>query len=158
MKEIFKRGIDSIIEQGADDFRAHLEQSGMASADLERARAALVSIPDTLSAFNRATHDEDAPIALRALFPALVSYLLSEDDLLPSRGDQLVLGLLDDAYLVHSACLQVIGTLPNGNSLAPQEHLRFLTEVVPADVREKLDGVVEEVITEATSQAEQLGL
>ena len=148
MRELQRRGIGSVLEQGAGDVPA---------SQLPAARAALDGMVELLCAFNRATTNEQVPMAVRALFPAVLSYCFTEDDLLPSRGSQLVLGLLDDAFIVHRAAVEVAG--PLGVDLeTTRKHLAFLEQVLPADVRRRLDALVVDTLTSTTSHAEQLGL
>jgi len=158
MRDVFLRGIDSIFAEGEDDFRRHLDHQGLGADGLGSAREALRSMVDTLITLNRATLDEEVPMAVRAMLPSLVSYFLAEEDLIPSRPGQLVLGLLDNAYLVHRIAMELDGQARGIEADTAQRHVSFLEKVLPEEVRARLEEVATDTVTSAMSQAELLGL
>jgi uncharacterized membrane protein YkvA (DUF1232 family) len=158
MRDVLRRGLESILNEGKNNFRTYLEQNGFPAEWEEKAYSSIMSIPDVLLVLNQLTYDRNAPLAARALFPALVSYMLNEADLIPSHKGQLVIGLLDDAFLVHCVARKLAAKLSDHIKVASDEHLAFLEKIVPEEVREELEAIVEETITEAVRQAEQLGL
>lgn len=158
MRDLFRRGIQSVFVDGERDFVRQLQDRGMTAHDVPAARAAVESMVDTLVAFNRATQDESVALAVRALFPALVTYFFDEENLVASRGERLIFGLLDDAFLVHRAAAEVGGSLPGFNRDANAAHLAFLGKALPDEVKQQLVALVDETLSAAVSQAEQLGL
>ena len=146
-----KTGLEARIEGGAEAFRAALAQGGHPPEWFEEVRRILGNLPCEWSHLDTITWEDDAPVLARALYPMVTSYLLLEEDLIPSAGEQVVLGLLDDAYLLLKA-LEALE--PEGQRTDDLKLLRSILGIGPCAV---LDALVGGALAEAAEEVARQG-
>ncbi len=146
-----KTGLAARFEVGGDAFRTHLELGNHPSEWFEQVRRVLENLACEWSHLDTITWEDDAPLLARALYPMITSYLLLEEDLIPSKGEQVVLGLLDDAYLL----LKSLEALePEGQRT---EDLAMLRAILGGGACSVLDALVSGALAEAAEEAARQG-
>jgi len=154
---ILNAGIETIIREGRQDLVADLSARELSDQSISAAEKALRMLPSIIEQLNRAFQDEACLMSVRMLFPTLMTYLWQTNDLIPSREGQLVLGLLDDAYL--AVCIakevEVDLDLPEGSLDQAGVALKTL---LPKETVGAIEKLVEEIITNATASVEQKGI
>lgn len=157
LSKVLERGLSRAMEEGAQDLRANLAERNLPKGLFEECQEAALAMPSALEAINALTYDAKAPMALRALFPAVMSYLFSEENLVKSEGKQLLLGLLDDAYLVHLTVRQVLSSLPASHAEPNRRHLAALSRALPEGVAKALEKTVADAAEQSAREARRYG-
>lgn len=135
---------------------AEAEQSefieGTVNATDAEARAALNSmrmLPDALQALCELEWADDVPLLLRSLLPVVTTYLLREDDLVPTQTGQILAGSLDDAYIAFSACGYADSHLDHNRLSKFEEHREAVSALLSSDVIAELDQELEGALSDA---------
>jgi hypothetical protein len=144
IRAALKTGLSVRFEVGSEAFSNHLVLGGHPPEWSERVRHILCRLSSDWANLDTITWMDDAPILAGALYPMVTSYLLLEEDLIPSAGEQIVLGLLDDAYLL----LRCLEALDPAN--ARTEDLVLLRDILG----EGAAGVLDALVGSATAEAE----
>ncbi len=146
IRSALRTGLSMRFEDGLETFSRQLEQGEHPQGSTERIRVILERLPGDWATLDTITWEDDAPILARALYPMVTSYLLLEEDLIPSTGEQIVLGLLDDAYLL----------LKSLDSLEPspqrKQDLALLHQVLGEGACAVLDALVAGALAEAAEE------
>ncbi len=148
------RGIEQMITEGAADLEAHHAANGE-SYSVAGVLEAIRALPVVLEALDEITWDDNAPPAARALLPMVVTYLLRSDDLIPSHEGQILLGVMDDAYLTHRIALQVSGVMTSRQGSALARYLEHLSAALPETVVGALDEMAEDAFLRITVETER---
>lgn len=144
---LLERGIRSALDDGGHTLE---EQLGHLPGDtVEHVRQTLEAFPGLLVAIDRALWHKSTPPEARALFMVVVSYLLADDDLVPTSEARPVLGLLDDAYLLHRAAQELRDHLEGVELRSVDGGTQLLQDVLPPDVVRQLDAKVEDALRDA---------
>ena len=85
------------------------------------------------------------PAHARATFSSVVRYLLLEDDLVPSRDDRLLVGMLDDVYLLHRAAQELREHIAGVDFRSIDGGADLIAKVLPSDVIALLDDHLDSV-------------
>ena len=144
----FDEGISS--EKIADALRGHA--GDIASEDVDQLAAALESylrtVPDALAAALGMTKDPHFGRAITFATGTILTYIFDEEDLLP-EATYGVVGLLDDAYLVHEFLGSLERMFPSASIeyAAPDAHTsEVVAAVLPEGVAESLRRTCESTI------------
>ncbi len=135
-------GLREARSQGEAAFRGQVGDAAGPALD------ALTQLPSVLTALDRIAWDVDAPLAARALLPSVATYLLREDDVVPAVGEDLVLGLVDDAYFAFHLAAQATALL---EGIEPQDlhaWIGALGAALPDEARDELDATIQEAVTD----------
>jgi len=151
IRRALRTGLEARFEGGAEAFRTVLAGGGHPPEWFEEVRRILGKLPCEWAHLDTITWEDDAPVLARALYPMVTSYLLLEEDLIPSSGEQVVLGLLDDAYLLLKA-LEALE--PDGDRSADLQLLRRVLGIGPCAV---LDALVGGALAEAAEEVARQG-
>jgi hypothetical protein len=92
------------------------------------ALAAIEHLPSVLLALNELAWQETSRPRDRAVFTVVMSHGMKTDDRLPATGEQLLLGVMDDAYLAFFAARDIDGGVPG----VSREQLERCTDAVAA--------------------------
>ncbi len=151
IRAALKTGLATRFEVGSAAFDKHLAAAGLPPETAEQVRCILGQLACAWSQLDTITWEDDAPVLARALYPMVTSYLLLEEDLIPSAGEQIVLGLLDDAYLLLRAL----------DTLAPDpergEHITLLRRILGGGACSVLDALIDGALAEAAAEVERRG-
>lgn len=151
LHNLLERGIRSALADGAGELEAYLAHLDLPPETLEHVRQTVEALPGLLVALDRALWSRDAPLFARALYMVVLSYLIHDDDLIP--GDRHpVLGLLDDAYLLHRAAQELRDHMATVYMRSIDGGAELLARVLPAPVVAQLDAK----IRDAVGAAEQI--
>jgi len=149
------RGIEHVLDEGTSGFFAYCESNGCSGA-AQGALDALRHMPGVIVGLDEMTWDEEAPTAARALLPTVMTYLFKRDDLIPAHDGEVVLGLLDDAYVALRAANEAAGQSDLLDREVIERHLASLRAVLPEGIVSDLDALVDEAVTAVTAQADLL--
>ena len=148
---LLQEGIRSVLARSDDALRALVTSRGLPEDAAEHVRQTLEALPGLLEAMDRALRRAPDHPEARALFLLVLSYLLQDDDLLPSRAGRPVLGLLDDVYLVHRAAQELEPHLGRVDMRSIAGGAELLRGLLPEHVVWALDAAVEQAGTEAAT-------
>lgn len=104
---LLARGIRSTLAEHRSELDRIAGNAGLPEGSGEHLAQCLEALPGLLVALDREVQMSADPTVHR-MWSSLVSYLLLDDDLVPSRDGAPIMGLLDDAYLVHLAVERVM--------------------------------------------------
>ena len=150
---LLSRGIESALADGWAQFT----QTHGPPARVQEIPAVLRRMPAVLDRMGETALDDEAPVAARALLPTVLTYLLRHDDEIPADENQLIFGILDDAYVVLRAAAELDAAL--GNPTVPSLHrdLGTLRQALPRSVVDTLDTMVDDVLTGLIAASEREG-
>lgn len=152
---LLKRGIDSALSlPGARaELAAIAEAAGLPADAGEHLAQTIEAIPGLLVAIDAETRREHAPAFLRTLWPAVIGYLLLDDDLLPAREGAPLGGVLDDALVVHLAAQALRARLRGVDLRSVDGGAQLLRSVLPPAVAAALASAVDDAVTRASAGA-----
>jgi hypothetical protein len=151
IRAALKTGLAVRFEVGQEAFERHLEAAGQPREAADHVRCILARLSTEWAHLDTITWEEDAPVLARALYPMVTSYLLLEEDLIPSAGEQIVLGLLDDAYLL----LRALAALEPGGSR--DRDIGLLRAILGSGACSVLDALINSAIEEAAGELAREG-
>ncbi|HEY8427599.1 MAG TPA: hypothetical protein VIL20_04460 [Sandaracinaceae bacterium] len=152
LHHLLVRGIRSALADGEDQLAAHLASLGHPAETVEHVRQTIEAMPGLLVALDRALWSRDAPLFARALYMVVLSYLIHDENLIPTDERHPVLGLLDDTYLLHRAAQELRDYMTSVYMRSVDGGVDLLTRVLPTDVTARLDAK----ILAAVGTAEQM--
>lgn len=150
IRAALKTGLSVRFEVGEEAFNRHLDAGDHPPEWAERVRCILARLSGDWAHLDTITWEEDAPVLARALYPMITSYLLLEEDLIPSSGEQIVLGLLDDAYLL----LRALDALEP--AAKRQEDITVLRQILGGGAASVLDALIDGAMSEAAEEVARL--
>lgn len=152
---LLKRGIEAALSlPGARAELAEIaERAGLPAEAGEHLAQSIEAIPGLLVAIDQETRRDDAPAFLRALWPAVIGYLLLDDDLLPTRDGAPLGGVLDDALVVHLAAQALRARLRRVDLRSLDGGAQLLRSVLPPGVAAALSSAVDDAVTRASASA-----
>ena len=124
--------------------RQVVEGAGVDAAAAEHLRLTLEALPGLVEKIHDALDREGGPPSARELFLRLVRYLFTENDLIPAHAGEVLLGLVDDAYLVHRAAQEMRGHLSLVDMRSVDGGAALLRALLPDEIVDALDEVVAE--------------
>jgi|GEM_PF-2603494 len=141
---LLSRGIRNTLDAHGDALEPLALAHGLPEGAGEHLAQTIEAIPGLLVALDREVQrgDRDA----QAMWSQLLSYLLLDEDLIPSRDGAPIDGLLDDAYLVHAVVVRVLRTISGDTKLDPRSvsgGAELLKQVLPTPVLAALDARIE---------------
>jgi uncharacterized membrane protein YkvA (DUF1232 family) len=144
IRGLLERGIRSVLDEpaGEEELRALLASRQMDADGAEHIRQTLEAMPALLVAMEQALSDPAAPPHARKMFQAVVHYIMTEENLIPSHAGRPLLGLLDDVYLVHVAALELKEQLGRVDMRSVAGGAQLLEQALPPFVTEALRGFV----------------
>jgi hypothetical protein len=146
LNAILDRGIKATFVEGEGELLAYLSRRGHPPETADHVRQTVEAIPGLLIALDRALRDTDAPLFARALHMVVLTYLIRDDDLIPATERQLVLGVLDDTYLLHRAAQELRDHMGTVYMRSVDGGVDLLARVLPPEVVEELDARVAEAV------------
>ncbi|RMH38221.1 MAG: hypothetical protein D6689_19840 [Deltaproteobacteria bacterium] len=107
LTRVFAVGIEQVVREAEESGRLRrlLADARLPEDAGEHIRATLQAMPALLLSINDAIEQPDAPMRAKRLFRTVISYLVKEHDLVPMTEGRPLLGLLDDAYLLHRSAV-----------------------------------------------------
>ena len=141
---LLERGVKSVLDDPESDKELDelLGARAMDAESAEHVRQTVAAMPGLLVSVERALAAPETPPHARELFLIVLSYVLDEENLIPSHAGKPLLGLLDDVYLLHLAALELKGNLRRVelHSVAGGAHLleQILPRSVVGDLRAKI--------------------
>jgi uncharacterized membrane protein YkvA (DUF1232 family) len=150
---VLRKGLDSVI--GSDDRAIHeiIEHIGATPDHVEHIRATLMTLPDLMFAVDRALRNGSAPAHAKRMWLMVISYLVLDRDLIPASEDNPVLGLLDDAYLLHRAAEELAPHLESVDVRSISGGAEMLAGLLPITVVRQLDAKLANAKTAASDIA-----
>lgn len=146
LHHLLTRGIASALVDGGAELGAHLTRLGQPPETVEHVRQTVEALPGLLVALDRALWQRDAPLYARALYMTVVSYLIHDDDLIPTDERHPVLGLLDDTYLLHRAAQELRDHMGTVYMRSVDGGVDLLARVLPPSIVEQLDTKIREAV------------
>ncbi len=116
---LLTRGIRSTLDAHRGDLESLARTVGLPTGSGEHLAQTIEAIPGLLVALDHEVQASNDP-AIQRMWSSLVSYLLLDDDLVPSRDGAPVEGLLDDAYLVHIAVERMMVRVSRRTAIDPR--------------------------------------
>lgn len=141
---LLTRGIRSTLDAHGSELEPLALRHGLPAGAGEHLAQTIEAIPGLLVALDREVQLGEP--AARAMWSQLLSYLLLDEDLIPSRDGAPIEGLLDDAYLIHAVVARVLRTLSGHTRLDPRSisgGFELLGSALPPGVRADLDARIE---------------
>ncbi len=157
MIKILERGLKTILDDNQHELVLLLQRKNLPSEWLSTLLGAVQDIPNLILKMNKLVFNENAPVSLRALFPSILNYLLDDEDLIPSHKDQEIIGLLDDAYLVHKVATILSENFSDFEAASSKKFLEVLVELIPSNVKEQLDRLIDDTFVRVVGEAERIG-
>ena len=110
---LLERGVKSVLDdpESEKELDALLGSSAMDAESADHVRQAVGALPGLLQSVERSLAAPGTPAHARELFLVVLSYMLDEENLIPSHAGKPLLGLIDDVYLLHLAALELKGHL-----------------------------------------------
>jgi len=139
MNALLERGLREAIAESNGELESYVAERELEAETAEHLRQALQALPGLLVALDGAIYSEGVPAHARATFSHVVRYLLLEDDLVPSRDDRLLVGMLDDVYLLHRAAQELREHIEGVDFRSIDGGTDLLARVLPNDVVAVLD-------------------
>ena len=136
---LLERGIREALAEGQGELEAYVAERNGEPGTVPHLRQALEALPGLLNALDGAIYSPEVPAHARDTFSHVVRYLLLEDDLVPSRDDRLLVGMLDDAYLLHRAAQELREHIAGVDFRSIDGGAALLAGVLPPDVVAVLD-------------------
>lgn len=150
LHQILVRGLGSALHEGEAELDAHVAQLGETPETAEHIRQTVEAMPGLLIAVDRALRMPEVPLFARTLYFVVMSYLLQDDDLIPMHEGRPVLGLLDDAYLLHRACQELRNHMTSVEMRSVDGGAALLARVLPEPVAAQLNAKIVDAVSEAT--------
>ncbi|MGF1466118.1 MAG: hypothetical protein ACFCGT_08280 [Sandaracinaceae bacterium] len=157
LRTLLSLGVEAALAERGEDLEGLVAGGAHPDTTVEHLRQTLEALPGLLSAVELALQRETAPLFARTLFMIVIGYLLREDDLIPMHGDQPLLGLLDDTYLLHRAAQELREELEEVEMRSVDGGTALLSSVLPRDVVRELDRAIARARGEAEAIAERRG-
>lgn len=136
---LLERGLREAIAESDGELEAYVAERELEAETADHLRQTLQAMPGLLRALDGAIYSEGVPPHARATFSHVVRYLLLEDDLVPSRDDRLLVGMLDDVYLLHRAAQELREHIEGVDFRSIDGGTDLLARVLPSDVVSVLD-------------------
>lgn len=144
MASLLERGVRSVLgePESGEELRGLLEALAVDEDSAEHIEQTLEAMPGLLVSMERALAAPDAPPHARELFLVVLSYVLDDNNLIPSHEGKPLLGLLDDVYVIHLAALELQEHLGRVDMRSVAGGAELLGRILPRDVigqlREKI--------------------
>lgn len=136
---LLERGLREAIATSEGELEAYVAERDLEVETAAHLRQALEALPGLLVALDGAIYSPGVPDHARATFSHVVRYLLLEDDLVPSRDDRVLVGMLDDVYLLHRAAQELREHIAGVDFRSIDGGADLLARVLPSDVVAVLD-------------------
>ncbi len=146
LHHLLTRGIRSALADGEGELAAHLISLGHPPETIEHVRQTVEAMPGLLVALDQALSTDGAPRFARALYLVVLSYLIHDDDLIPTDERHPVLGLLDDTYLLHRAAQELRDQMGTVYMRSIDGGAALLARILPPDIVEQLDAKIGKAI------------
>ena len=152
---LLKIGIETAIEAEHDSFLSSLASHGIDEPLALRALDALRKFPDAFRQLTEVDWDIDSPEVAMVFLPVMTSYLLAEDDVIPAWEGSVLIGAIDDAYLTFSAAVQAAELAGLEGFDQYREPLAVLAEILPTDMKDRLDNSLDDAMARAQVRLEK---
>jgi uncharacterized membrane protein YkvA (DUF1232 family) len=146
LHHLLTRGIRSALADGEGELVAYVTHLGQPAETVEHVRQTVEAMPGLIVALDRALAHRDAPLFARSLYMVVLSYLIHDDDLIPTDDRHPVLGLLDDSYLLHRAAQELRDHMEAVYMRSVDGGVDLLARVLPDDVIEQLDAKIRDAV------------
>jgi hypothetical protein len=147
---LLERGIRQAVGEASGELEAYLEERNLDPETAEHLRQAIQALPGLLVALDGAIYSPSVPAHARDTFSHVVRYLLLEDDLVPTRDDRVLVGMLDDVYLLHRAAQELREHIDGVDFRSIDGGTDLLARVLPGDVVAVLDDHLANVIARSS--------
>ena len=142
---LLERGLRDAIAESAGELEAYVAEKGLEADAAAHLRQAIETLPGLLLALDGAIYSPGVPSHARDTFSHVVRYLLLEEDLVPSRDEKVLVGLLDDVYLLHRAAQELREHIAGVDFRSIDGGADLLARTLPPDVVGVLDDYLESV-------------
>ena len=139
LNALLARGIREALLERPGELGHYVSELGMETSAAGHLEQAIQALPGLLVALDGALYSESVPSHARDTFIHVVRYLLLEDDLVPSRDERVLVGLLDDVYLLHRAAQELREHVEGVDFRSIDGGVALLASVLPHDVVSVLD-------------------
>ncbi|MAQ16515.1 MAG: hypothetical protein CMN30_17190 [Sandaracinus sp.] len=136
---LLERGIRGALAEQEGQLEAYVAERELEPETVVHLRQALEALPGLLVALDGAIYSPEVPVHARDTFSQVVRYLLLEDDLVPSRDDRVLVGMLDDVYLLHRAAQELRAHIAGVDFRSIDGGAALLAHVLPSEVVTLLD-------------------
>lgn len=144
---LLRLGIRTAIAQSGEELEELVLAVGLPREAADHVREALMAMPGLLVAIDRALETQGQRDRL-ALWRSLASYLLTDDDLVPTDEGKPIRGVLDDAYFVHRAAQVMRRDLPGVELHDLDGGADLLASILPGSITDPLDARVRAMTSE----------
>ncbi len=154
----------SLLREGIQRSAEREEQTFISGArggnehDARLALDSLKALPSALQALCELEWKVETPMLVRTLLPVVTTYLLREDDMVPTSEGNILAGALDDAYLTFSACVVAAQELESDSIQDFSAHRDAVRTLLSQEVVEALDHELSSALNDARIMIEQVHL
>lgn len=137
---LLRRGIQVTLAEHGAQLEHIAANAGLPEGAAAHLAQAIEAVPGLLVALDGLVQEGDE--ATRRLWVSVVSYLLLEDDHVPSEDGTRLSGVLDDAYLVHAVVERFLARVSATSRLDPRSVAggrQLLGQTLPPRVVRALD-------------------
>lgn len=145
LQGLLRLGIRTALERSGEELEELVSAVGLPRDAADHVRETLLAMPGMLVAIDRALEAGGQPERL-ALWRSLASYLLTDDDLVPTDEGRPIRGVLDDAYLLHRAAQAMRRDLPVVDLRDLDGGADLLASILPGSITDPLDARVRAVM------------
>lgn len=145
LQGLFRLGIRTALERGGSELEELVVTVGLPREAADHVRETLMAMPALLVSMDAALA-QHADASRRALWRSVLSYLLMDDDLIPTNEGKPLRGVLDDAYLLHRAAQELRRDLPGIELRDLDGGAALLKSVLPIGIARELDDRVVRIV------------
>lgn len=145
LQGLFRLGMRTALERASAELERVVVGAGHPPEAADHVRETLLAMPDLLVSMDQALA-KHAPPARLALWRSVLSYLLMDDDLIPTVEGHPIRGVLDDAYLLHRAAQELRKDLVGIEIRDLDGGTALLRSVLPVAISRELDHRVRAIL------------
>lgn len=138
LQGLLRLGIRTALERSGSELEELVVSVGLGREAADHVRETLMAMPALLVSIDGALA-RHADSSRLALWRSLLSYLLMDEDLIPTNEGRPVRGILDDAYLLHRAAQEMRRDLPGFELRDLDGGTALLRSALPIGIARELD-------------------
>lgn len=150
---LMEKGLGVVLGEDGGRLEALVGELGAREGTAEHVRQTLFAMPGLMRAVDEALAARDTPREAQRLWLTVISYLVHDRDMMPASERHPILGLLDDAYLLHRVALALQNHLAEVDMMSVAGGAQLLAQLLPRGVVRRLD----DRLTEARGASFDLG-
>lgn len=138
LQGLFRLGIRTALERGGTEIEELVAAVGLPPGSADHVLETLMAMPALLVSMDAALAKHADPRRV-ALWRSVLSYLLTDEDIIPTDEGKPLRGVLDDAYLLHRAAQELRRDLPGIDLRDLDGGTALLESILPNGITRELD-------------------